>query len=290
MAGKTVLITGCSAGGIGHALAVEFHARGHRVIATARRPEAMSELAALGITTLQLDVTDEASIRKVHDEVAELTGGKLDILVNNAGQGMSAPATDLDLARVRALFDVNLFSVMAMVKTFIPLLIASGGDARIIQIGSTAGILPASFGSAYNATKAAVHAYSNTLRVELAPFGVKVTTVVTGGVRTNIQAKGIGLSTLPRGSLYLPMEELYENRRVKMSQDSWMPADAYARTVVSEALSARPRAWLWAGSGSWIVWFLDTFAGRRVFDYLLSKMFGLSEFGGMLKRAKAKTA
>lgn len=57
---------------------------GHRVIATARRVEAMSELAALGITTLQLDVTDDASIRKVHDEVAELTGGKLDILVNNA--------------------------------------------------------------------------------------------------------------------------------------------------------------------------------------------------------------
>ncbi|KII86990.1 hypothetical protein PLICRDRAFT_55875 [Plicaturopsis crispa FD-325 SS-3] len=283
MAGKTVLITGCSAGGIGHALAVEFHARGHRVIATARRLEAMSELTALGMTTLQLDATDEASVRKVRDEVAELTGGKLDVLVNNAG-----PATDLDLASVKALFDVNLFSVMTVVKEFVKLLIASG-DGRIVQIGSTAGVAPAPFGSAYNASKAALHSYSDTLRVELAPFGVKVTTVVAGGVKTNIGAKKTDSSALPRDSLYLPMEELYQSRRLNMNTDAHTPADKFAKTVVSEALGSRPRAWLWAGNASWLLWFLNTFFGRRVFDSMLSKIFGLTEFSEMLKNAKAKT-
>ncbi|KAI3600358.1 short chain dehydrogenase reductase [Moniliophthora roreri] len=77
---KTVLITGCSAGGIGHALAKEFHEKGLRVFATARRIDSMKELEVLGIETLALDVTDAAAARKIRDEIATQTGGKLDVL------------------------------------------------------------------------------------------------------------------------------------------------------------------------------------------------------------------
>lgn len=84
--------------------------------------------------------------------------------------GYSVPATDIDMDEVKAMFDVNVFAVMSMIQSFTKLLIASG-DARIVNIGSIAGVMPYPFGSTYNASKAAVHAYSDTLRLELAPFG-----------------------------------------------------------------------------------------------------------------------
>lgn len=181
-----------------------FHA-GLRVIATARRVESMAELAAQGIETLELDVTNDDSVRKIRDAAAKLIGGKLDILVNNAyvpckkkfsnkflilslvgkvcfpttpapsstrasfRTGGITPATDLEIKQANAIFDVNLYGPMRMVKEFAAMLIASG-DGRIVQIGSTAAVIPVPFSSVYNASKAALHAYSNTIRVELAPF------------------------------------------------------------------------------------------------------------------------
>ena len=87
----SVLITGCSEGGIGHILALEWKSRDYRVFATARKLSAMTTLQEAGIECLELDVTDIDSVRLVKDQVAEKTGGKLDILVNNAGQGKLPP-------------------------------------------------------------------------------------------------------------------------------------------------------------------------------------------------------
>lgn len=87
MSQQTVLITGCSAGGLGYGLSVAFHARGLRVLATARNPTKMEGLRHLGIETLTLDVLDTNSITNCVEQVRDLTGGKLDILVNNAGGG-----------------------------------------------------------------------------------------------------------------------------------------------------------------------------------------------------------
>jgi len=87
MSPKTVLITGCSEGGIGHSLALEWHSKGHRVFATARRLEAMSSLSSVGIECLAMDVTDIVSLQSAKEEVEKKTGGTLDVLVNNAGQG-----------------------------------------------------------------------------------------------------------------------------------------------------------------------------------------------------------
>lgn len=89
MSQKTVLITGCSEGGIGHSLAVEWHSKGYRVFATARRLENMTALADVGIECLAMDVTDRTSLETVKEQIQEKTGGTLNILVNNAGQGLS---------------------------------------------------------------------------------------------------------------------------------------------------------------------------------------------------------
>lgn len=160
---KTVLITGCSAGGIGNALAREFASKGLRVFATARQAESIADLRSHGIEPLSLEVHKQESIDALKAQVQSLTGGKLDYLVNNAGRNYTVPGLEIDLDELRLTFEINVFAVMRMCQAFAPLLIAAKG--RIIQIGSVAAVVPYVFGSAYNASKAALHQYSNTLRV-----------------------------------------------------------------------------------------------------------------------------
>ncbi|KAE9408814.1 NAD(P)-binding protein [Gymnopus androsaceus JB14] len=275
---KSVLITGCSAGGIGHALAKEFHSRGLRVIATARRLESMIELEALGMTVLMLDVSEIDSIRKVRDEVALLTGEKLDILINNAGQALPVAVTDLDLTEVRALFEVNFFGPMTMVKEFMPLLLTSS-DARIVQTGSIGGIIPVPFNAAYNASKAALHAFANVLRVELAPFeNIKVINLVTGAVKTNIAKPML----LPNNSLYKPMEPAYLEKRTQLSQVNTTPTSEYAQHVVTEVLKSNPRAWFWTAKMSFVAWFVDTFVPINFVLPMMAKEYGLVDFASRI--------
>lgn len=256
---KTVLITGCTPGGIGHALALEFHHRGHNVLATARDPSTLTSLSALGIHTLPLEATSDSSIQTLFQTVSDLTRGKLNILINNAGRNYTVPALDIDPDEVRQTFETNVFAVMRLCQIFAPLLIASQ-DSTIVQIGSLAGKIPYAFGSVYNASKAALHSYSDTLRVELAPFGVRVVTVVTGGVKSNIARTKRGL---PEGSLYVPIAAAYEGRQVH-SQDVGMRAEEYARSVVGQVLERPRRDTIWEGGKVWLVWFAVTFFPRWV--------------------------
>ncbi|KAJ6501949.1 NAD-P-binding protein [Mycena sanguinolenta] len=280
---STVLITGCSHGGIGSALAKEFHAQGFRVFATARRLEAMEDLSARGIETLALDVTDIEAIQRVRDEIAIKTGGKLDVLVNNAGQAYAVAATDMDMAAVRALYESNVFAPMCMVQQFVHLLVASG-KARIVNIGSVSGITPVPFSAAYNTSKAALHAFGNTLRVELAPFNISVVTVVSGGVQSNIAKP----NSIPDNSLYKSMEEVYQTKRINMSQNNATPAHEYARIVVAETKKANPRGWLWTAHQSTLVWFIDTFLPRGFMTWMMARKFGFSEFSVQVRKAKDK--
>lgn len=130
-----------------------------------------------------------------------------------------------------------------------------------MQIGSLAGIIPYVFGSVYGATKAALHSYSDTLRVELAPFGVRVVTVVTGGVKSNIARTH---RALPEDSIYLPVKEDYE-RRLTHSQAEGIPNEQYAKSVVSQLLRHPRRDTIWEGGRSWLVKFISTFFPRWVF-------------------------
>jgi len=277
-----VLITGCSAGGIGYELAKEYHAKGLRVFATARRPSTMDELRNLGIECLQLDVTKVENIREVRDQIAGLTGGSLDILVNNAGQSYSLPATDINMDEVRAMFDINVFAVFTMVQEFVNLLIASG-EGCIVNVGSVAAIVPYAFGAAYNASKGALHSYGNCLRVELEPFNIKVITIVTGGIQSNIASHR---RDLPPNSLYQPMNEDFVTKRQGHSQKRAMPTAVYARSVVAATLRSSPKAWVWSGRMALLTWFVDTFFPRTTFDYFIARMFGLDKFKNLLQRQK----
>jgi len=269
---RNVLVTGCTPGGIGHALVKEFRVQGLHVIATARRLEVIEELRAEGIDILQLDVTDMESIRTCRMEVELLTNGKLDILVNNAGKGYMTPATDVTLEGIRSLFETNIFSVMMMCKEFASLLIAAQG--KIINIGSVAGIVPFPFGSVYGASKAALHSYGDALRVELQPFGVQVITVVTGGVKSNIANKSQGQGIHP-DSLYHIISDEFDAKRRNISQRDKMPTAEYARYVVSQTLKDRPPPWLWAGASSFLVWLVNTFVPIGYLDGVMARRVGL---------------
>jgi 1-acylglycerone phosphate reductase len=142
---------------------------------------------------------------------------------------------------------------MRMCQAFAPLVIEAKG--QIVQIGSVAGIMPYVFGSAYNASKAALHAYSNTLRIELAPFGVTVTTIVTGGVKSEIARLN---RTLAPESVYQPISAEYL-RRTKHSQEVGMATDVYTRSVVRQILKNKPPKLAWEGFGAKLVWFASTF-------------------------------
>ena len=125
---KTVLITGCSTGGIGWAMAKNFHQRGFYVFATARNPSKAADLAKLGdIEILELDVTVPQTIANCKEIVAKRTGGSLDVLVNNAGVEFNSPLLDTDLAEAKRLYDVNVWGLLAMVQAFAPLLIKAKG-------------------------------------------------------------------------------------------------------------------------------------------------------------------
>ncbi|KAH3622795.1 hypothetical protein KXW27_006039 [Aspergillus fumigatus] len=156
------------------------------------------------------------------------------------GRNYTVPATEIDLAEARKTFETNFFAVISICQAFLPLLIKAKGT--IVMIGSVAGIIPYVFGSVYNASKAALHSFSDTLRVELAPFGVNVTTVITGGVQSRIARTK---RTLQPNSLFTPIKDEYA-RRVTHSQDGAMPHAAYARSVVTQVLyGSAPWRWLW---------------------------------------------
>ena len=107
----------------------------------------------------------------------------------------------------------------------------------------------------YNASKAALHAYSNTMRVELAPFGVKVIVICTGGVESRIARVE---RSLPPNSVYLPISHGYQ-KRLTQPQEEAMPSTVYARSVVKQVLQPNPKAWIWEGSYVWLMWFFSTF-------------------------------
>ncbi|KAH8193719.1 hypothetical protein TruAng_012118 [Truncatella angustata] len=166
---KTVLITGCSPGSIGEALAKEFLLHDQFAVCVTSLPgEELPELESLGATCFPVDVTSTNSVNALNYAVVENMGYNLDILINCAGMNYVMPALDVDVDELKRIFDVNLFGTVRMIQAFSTNLINRKG--LIVNVGSLAAYAPYVFGSSYNASKAALLAYSNTLRIELSPW------------------------------------------------------------------------------------------------------------------------
>jgi short-subunit dehydrogenase len=181
----TVLITGTSSG-IGQAAALRLVRRGMTVYATARNVGSLGELAAAGARTLPLDVTDDASMTAAVAEV-ESAHGQVDVLVNNAGYGEYGTIEETPMDRVRAQFETNVFGLARMVQLVLPGM-RTAGRGRIVNIGSMGGRIVLPVGGYYHASKYAVEAITDALRYEVAPFGVTVSLVEPGPIRTGFGA------------------------------------------------------------------------------------------------------
>jgi len=179
---KVVLVTGAS-NGIGKAAAKMFVEKGFTTYASARNPEKLNELATLGCKPLQLDVTDENSMVAAIQTIESETDG-VDILINNAGYGQNGVLEELPLDSIRRQFETNVFGLIRMCQLVLPTM-RSKGAGRIINIGSAGGEFTMPGASAYSATKYALESFTDGLRGEVAPFGIEVSLIKPGGVRTN---------------------------------------------------------------------------------------------------------
>ena len=187
----TVLITGASTG-IGKTCALYLDKIGFHVFAGVRKTidgDALKQESSDRLQTIIIDVTDTASIQAAVSEVARLTKNRLYGLINNAGIAFGGPLEILPLEDIKKLLEVNVIGVIAVTKAFLPLLRQSQG--RIINMGSSAGRFALPCLSTYAASKFALEAITDSLRVELRPFGISVIIIEAGKIKTPIWEKGV---------------------------------------------------------------------------------------------------
>lgn len=178
---RVVLVTGASSG-IGLSVSKLLASRGWTVWAGARRVERMAVLKPLNIRVVRLDVTDDVSVASCVETIIK-EEGRIDVLVNNAGFGLYGPVETVPASEARRQIDVNLFGMAALIRAVVPHMRRQGGG-RIVNISSMAGKVHTAYGAWYHASKFAVEGFSDALRVELKPFGIKVIVVEPGLVRT----------------------------------------------------------------------------------------------------------
>jgi short-subunit dehydrogenase len=165
------------------------------------------------------------------------------------------------------MFDVNVFGLFDVVTTFTPLLITAAHSSNttptIVNVASILARIPFPFASAYNATKAAVSAYSDTLRLELSPLGIRVVTLFMGEVSTKLRSAD-SISFGPE-SIYADVESKVKERTELSAKVSLTP-DAFARQVVAQILDNNTTSYIWKGTNAFIVWLLNAIGPRKVFD------------------------
>jgi NAD(P)-dependent dehydrogenase (short-subunit alcohol dehydrogenase family) len=251
---RSVVVTGASSG-IGEATALHLDGLGFTVFAGVRRDEDGKALAAKAserLTPIRLDVTDADSIAAAVSFVGDATEGHLRALVNNAGLSVNGPLELLPVRQVERLMAVNVIGLMAVTKALLPLLRRSRG--RIVNISSGHGLLAIPDKSAYAASKFAVQAISDALRVELMPFGVAVSCLAVGKVETAVLSKilvereaMVGEADPEVAELYRPLWQFFD-REVKDLPG--IPPIEVGKVVATALTTERPKPHYLVGPGA----------------------------------------
>lgn len=264
-----VLITGCSSG-IGRALADAFKSAGFNVWASARREADVASLAAAGFNAVLLDVNDSAALQRLAEQLDEL-----DVLINNAGYGAMGPLLDGGTDAMQRQFETNVFSIVGVTQALFPALRRSKG--LVVNIGSVSGVLVTPFAGAYCASKAAVHALSDALRMELAPFAIRVLEVQPGAINTSF-AKNAGAQAellINEKSPWWPLREGIRARS-QASQGNPTSAEQFAAQVLKAVQQPTPPRMLRAGNGSRALPLMAALLPKGLLEKVLKKRFGLS--------------
>jgi short-subunit dehydrogenase len=271
---KDVIVVTGATSGIGRAIALEFHCHGHAVYATGRNGAALDALAAEGLRTTVLDVTNPNDIAGFAARLAADRAG-VRVLVNNAGYGQMGPLAELPLDDVRRQFEVNTFAPLALVQALLPMLI-DNGDGRVVNVSSVSGVLATPFAGAYCGSKFALNELSDALRMELAPFGIRVITVRPGHVSSSFGATATAEAGRDcTGSRYAAISDAIAER-AGASQQHATPATEFARRVADHVLAPRPRSVVTLGRGGHGLVALQRLVPVRHRDRLLSRKFRLN--------------
>jgi NAD(P)-dependent dehydrogenase (short-subunit alcohol dehydrogenase family) len=243
---KNVLITGASTG-LGRSAALMLAASGWRVYAGVRKPADAKSLQAEAegtLVPLELDVAKPESVAAAIEQLAKATGGELHGLINNAGVYVGGPLELMRPGEIDDTFAVNVIGLLSVTRACLPLLRAARG--RIVNVSSISGLIAMPGVSAYAASKHAVEAITDALRVELHPFGIQVVAVEPGGIKTPIWDKGAKRDaainedpdTAELRRLYAPLVKLLQKLN---SKPGGLPPEAVAKVVIEALESKRPK-------------------------------------------------
>ncbi|KAK9071537.1 hypothetical protein SSX86_007965 [Deinandra increscens subsp. villosa] len=251
---QVVLITGCSSGGIGNALARAFAARNCLVVATARSISSMADLNnGDDVYFLQeLDVLSDQNVQEVVTDVIDKFG-RIDILVNNAGVQCIGPLAEVPLSSVEHTFNTNVYGPMRLIQAVVPHM-ASRKKGKIVNTGSVTVLGPGPWAGVYTASKSALHALTDTLRLELKPLGIDVINVVPGAVRSNIGNSAVaGYSKMPEWKLYKQYEGVIKERAYFSQGPKAITSEEFANKTATVILKEDPPAWFSFGPYSTIM-------------------------------------
>jgi short-subunit dehydrogenase len=273
---KVVLITGCSSG-IGNALAIEFSKNNYQVVATARNLSSIQTLESFGIDRMKLDVLNNSEIVLVVKEVLAKYN-RVDILINNAGYGLMAPILDITEDELNNQFLTNVYAPLRLIKEITPTMIKNKNGV-IINVGSISGLVTTPFSGAYCASKAAIHSFSDALRMEIKPFGIKVLTVMPGAIKSNFGKQAIKRAEeiFKKNSFYSSLNS-FILKRANGSQVVATPAENFAKAIVVLMNKNKYPANLLIGKKSFLLPFMKKILPTKVLDSILIKKFGLDKF------------
>ena len=268
-----ILVTGATSG-IGLDAAKAFAAKGHRVFAAGRNLSALDGVD--GLEPIALDVTSNESIDAAFERVMECTVGHgVDVLVNNAGYATAGAIVEMEESALREQFETNVFGLVAVTKRFVgPMMARRGG--RVVNVGSVSGRVPAPMLGAYHATKYALEALNDALRMELAAFGIDVALVEPGTIKTafakrTVSAARAVAATSRYASVYANIDAM-DDRFARVAAST----EHTTRALVHAALSRRPCTRYVAPRRFWAVIALFTLVPTRVLDVLTRSAFGLT--------------
>ncbi len=267
---RVVLITGASSG-IGEAAARAFLDRGDIVHVAARRVDRMIGLGAAGARVHPLDLESEESIDALADAVLSASG-RVDVLVNNAGSGVFGPVEAVPMSEARRQFEVNLFGHAHLTRRFLPAM-REAGSGTIVNVSSIGGLVHTPLGAWYHASKHALEGWSDCLRNELAPFGVKVVIIEPGAIATEFAPLAMGpLERTPVGSPYLSLSQRMVRATLKVLESGRSgSAGSVAALIVKVADRKRPAPRYLVGPYSRTLLWTRRILGDRAYDALVRR-------------------
>ncbi|MEO5574497.1 MAG: SDR family NAD(P)-dependent oxidoreductase [Gammaproteobacteria bacterium] len=274
---KNILITGCSSG-IGRCLAEGLQARGYRVFATSRKVEDVALLRAQGLESVQLDVSDSASIQQAVQEILIRTSGKIYALINNAGYGQPGAVEDLRRDVLREQFETNVFGVLELTNALLPVMRAQQ-EGRIINISSLLGLVALPFRGAYNASKFALEGLTDTLRLELRSSGIFVSLIEPGPIRSRFRPNSFiayQKNIRPERSAHRAKYRILEQRLTKSgtAMAFTLTPEAVLKKVIHALESSRPKPRYYVTLPTHMAALLKRVLPHRVLDWVLHRLGG----------------